>query len=105
MTAAEGLTAAKERPPLLVILDIRLPDRDGLDLLHELRENEATRETPILIASVVDERLEGLRLGAVEYLVKPIDRTKLVDSAVRALHSRGRRLPSGEVRVSPQQPS
>lgn len=96
-TAEEGLAAARERPPLLIVLDIRLPDRDGLDLLHELREDVSTRETPILIASVVDERLEGLRLGAVEYLVKPIDRGKLVEAAVRALHSRGRRLPSGEV--------
>ena len=100
-TAEEGLAAARERPPLLVVLDIRLPDRDGLDLLHELREDAATRETPILIASVVDERLEGLRLGAVEYLVKPIDRGKLVEAAVRALHSHGKRLPSGEVPAIP----
>lgn len=100
-TAAEGLTAARERPPLLVILDIRLPDRNGLDLLHELREAEQTRSTPILIASIVDERLEGLRLGAVEYLVKPIDRGRLVEAAVRALHARGRRLPSGEIAAPP----
>jgi len=100
-TAAEGLAAARERAPLLVILDIRLPDRDGLDLLHELRNDEPTRRTPILIASVVDERLEGLRLGAVEYLVKPIDRSRLVDAALRALHAQGRRVPSGEVPAAP----
>ena len=95
-TASEGLAAARERTPLLVVLDIRLPDRDGLDLLQELREDETTRQTPILVASVVDERLERLRLGAVEYLVKPIDRARLVDAAIRALHAQGRRLPSGE---------
>ena len=94
-TAAEGLAAARERPPLLIVLDIRLPDRDGLDLLQELREDEATRRTPILVASVVDERLEGLRLGAVEYLVKPIDRGRLVEAAVRALHARGGSPPVG----------
>jgi signal transduction histidine kinase/ActR/RegA family two-component response regulator len=99
-TAAEGLAAARERPPLLVVLDIRLPDRDGLDLLHELREDEATSSTPILVASVVDERLEGLRLGAVEYLVKPIDRGRLVEAAMRALHARGKRLPSGEIEAT-----
>ncbi len=96
-TAAEGLAAAREKTPLLIILDIRLPDRDGLDLLQELREDVATRTTPILVASVVDERLEGLRLGAVEYLVKPIDRGRLIEAAVRALHARGGRLPSGEI--------
>jgi len=100
-TAADGLAAARERAPLLVILDIRLPDRDGLDLLHELREDDATRSTPILVASVVDERLEGLRLGAVEYLVKPIDRGRLVEAAVRALHAKGRRVPSGEIPIPP----
>lgn len=100
-TAAEGLAAARERTPLLIVLDIRLPDRDGLDLLQELREDEATRKTPILVASVVDERLEGLRLGAVEYLVKPIDRGRLVEAAVRALHAQGGRLPSGEIQVPP----
>jgi signal transduction histidine kinase/ActR/RegA family two-component response regulator len=96
-TAADGLAAARERAPLLIVLDIRLPDRDGLDLLQELREDHATRSTPILVASVVDERLEGLRLGAVEYLVKPIDRGRLVEAAIRALHARGDHLPSGEV--------
>ncbi len=101
-TAAEGLAAARERPPLLVILDIRLPDRDGLDLLQELREDHATRRTPILVASVVDERLEGLRLGAVEYLVKPIDRNRLVEAAVRALHAQGGRPPSGEILAAPE---
>ncbi len=101
-TAAEGLAAAREKAPLLIILDIRLPDRDGLDLLQELRDDDATRRTPILVASVVDERLEGLRLGAVEYLVKPIDRGRLVEAAVRALHARGGRLPSGEISASPE---
>ena len=100
-TAAEGLAAAREKAPLLIVLDIRLPDRDGLDLLQELREDDATRRTPILVASVVDERLEGLRLGAVEYLVKPIDRGRLVEAAVRALHAQGGRLPSGEIPAAP----
>jgi DNA-binding response OmpR family regulator len=84
-TAAEGLAAAKERPPKLILLDIRLPDRDGLDVLHSLKEEAATRDVPILVVSVVDERLEGLRLGAIEYLVKPVDRGRLVEAATRAL--------------------
>ena len=101
-TATEGLAAAREKRPLLIVLDLRLPDRDGLDLLHELREADGTRTTPILIASVVDERLEGLRLGAVEYLVKPIDRSRLVEAALRALNARGGRTPSGEIALPPQ---
>ena len=88
-TAAAGLALAREHAPLLILLDVKLPDRDGLDLLHELRQRPETARTPVLIASVVDERLEGLRLGAVEYLVKPIDRARLVEAALRALNERG----------------
>lgn len=84
-TAVEGLAQAQENPPRLVVLDIRLPDRDGLDVLHALKANARTKDVPILVVSVVDERLEGLRLGAVEYLVKPIDRARLVEAALRAL--------------------
>jgi signal transduction histidine kinase/DNA-binding response OmpR family regulator len=102
-SAAEGLQAATERPPKLILLDIRLPDRDGLDLLHSLKEDPATRDVPILVVSVVDERLEGLRLGAIEYLVKPVDRAKLVEAATRALGrspaSSGRFEPSPRVLV------
>ncbi len=86
-TAAEGLAAAKERPPRLILLDIRLPDRDGFDLLQALKEGPETRNVPILVASVIDERIEGLRMGAVEYLLKPIDRGRLVEAATRALRS------------------
>jgi DNA-binding response OmpR family regulator len=76
---------ARERTPRLILLDIRLPDRDGLDLLYALKHETATKDVPILIVSVVDERIEGKRLGAVEYLVKPIDRAKLIEAASRAL--------------------
>ncbi|MCK6682432.1 MAG: ATP-binding protein [Thermoanaerobaculia bacterium] len=84
-TAGDGLAMAKERTPRLILLDIRLPDRDGLDLLYALKHESATKDVPILIVSVVDERIEGKRLGAVEYLVKPIDRAKLIEAASRAL--------------------
>jgi signal transduction histidine kinase/CheY-like chemotaxis protein len=90
-TAAEGLALAQERPPRLILLDIKLPDRDGMDLLHALKSYPGTRNVPVLVISVVDERPEGLRLGAVEYLIKPIDRARLLEAASRALG----RTPSG----------
>jgi CheY-like chemotaxis protein len=54
-SAAEGLQAARERPPRLILLDIKLPDRDGLDLLHALKDGPETKDIPILVVSVVDE--------------------------------------------------
>lgn len=82
---ADGLLMAQERPPRLILLDIRLPDRDGLDVLHALKQAPGTKDVPVLVISVVDERPEGLRLGAVEYLVKPIDRGRLLEATSRAL--------------------
>ena len=84
-TAAEGLLLAQERPPRLILLDIRLPDRDGLDVLQALKQAVGTKDVPVLVISIVDERVEGLRLGAVEYLVKPIDRGRLLEATSRAL--------------------
>lgn len=88
-TAAEGLAAAADRAPRLFILDVRLPDRDGLDLIQSLRETPAFAAVPILVVSVVDERVEALGLGAVDYLVKPVDRARLVEAAARVLRRDG----------------
>ncbi len=69
----------------LLILDLNLPDRDGLSLLKELRRDG--NETPILIVSArisIDERVKGLDLGADDYLVKPFHLHEL-EARIRAL--------------------
>ena len=58
--------------PDLIILDLILPDISGWDVLALLKAEPRTRDTPVLIISVIDERSRGLALGAAEYLVKPI---------------------------------
>jgi DNA-binding response OmpR family regulator len=69
----------------LVILDLMLPGRTGLDLLEEARE--AGVKTPVLIVTAhaeVDLKVRGLELGADDYLTKPFDIAELV-ARVRAL--------------------
>src|SRR3982074_1831596 len=70
---AQAVARAIEQPPDMVFLDIRLPKLDGLGVLEALRANERTRNLPVVILSNYSERElidRGLKLGALEYLIK-----------------------------------
>lgn len=85
MTAAEGAAAAEIVSYDALILDLGLPDRDGFDLIKDLRA--AADRTPILILTArdgVDDRVEGLDSGADDYLVKPFAMKELA-ARLRAL--------------------
>ncbi|BAY26951.1 two-component hybrid sensor and regulator [Calothrix sp. NIES-2100] len=60
--------------PVIIFLDIQLPKLSGWDVLTQLKANPKTKEIPVIIISVVDERTTGIVNGACEYLVKPITR-------------------------------
>src|SRR5690242_15892446 len=69
---AEGLAAARDRPPALVILDIMLPGLDGIEVLRRLRA--ADPRLPILLLTARDapaDQVQGLEQGADDYVVKP----------------------------------
>lgn len=73
----------------LVVLDLGLPHRDGLSLLHHLRARGVT--TPVLILTARDttsDRVQGLDAGADDYVIKPFDLDELL-ARVRALLRRG----------------
>lgn len=73
----------------LVILDLMLPDMDGLDLLKKVRNRKTSPPVMILSArDAVDDRVKGLELGADDYLVKPFAFVELL-ARVRALLRRG----------------
>jgi DNA-binding response OmpR family regulator len=91
-TGWEALQLGFESDVALVILDLRLPDLDGLEVLGSLRERGAT--VPVLVLSGrarVDDRVRGLDLGADDYLVKPFAFEELlarVRARVRPLAAR-----------------
>lgn len=91
-----GLTAARDRPPDLVLLDLMLPGIDGLTVCKRLR---SASDVPILILTAkeaVPDRVAGLDAGADDYLVKPFSFDELL-ARVRALLRRRRTAESQEV--------
>ncbi len=74
-----GLAMGRAIKPAAIVLDILLPGIDGWEVLRQLKSDPALRDVPVIIATVVDERGVGLALGAVDYLVKPIDPGALLD--------------------------
>jgi signal transduction histidine kinase/CheY-like chemotaxis protein len=79
----EGLDAIRRLSPAAVVLDIRLPGKDGWEVLTTLKADPATARIPVVVVSIVDERTKGLSLGATEYLVKPVGREDLLQALAR----------------------
>ncbi len=85
--AESFFAAVGERLPDLVLLDIMLPDKDGMEILHELRSNARTERLPIIMVTAKSgqiDKIKGLDGGADDYITKPFDIMELI-SRVNAL--------------------
>ncbi len=81
------LEALKTETPDLIVLDIMLPGKDGIEILKEIRKNPKTREIPIIMATAKGEEMDkilGLDMGADDYLVKPFGVMEMV-SRIKAV--------------------
>jgi CheY-like chemotaxis protein/two-component sensor histidine kinase len=76
----EGLRLVRELRPAAVTLDIVMPDLDGWTVLAAIKGDPALASTPVVLMSIVDQKNRGYALGAADYLVKPVDRAKLVET-------------------------
>jgi len=85
-TAAQGLDLARQRHPDVIVLDVHLPDLTGLEMLRRLRELDA-RSLVVFITgkSTTDTAIEAMKLGAYEYLLKPLELSILRQVVERAL--------------------
>lgn len=84
-TAAEAESKIADQANQVILLDLGLPDRDGIDLLREIREQRIS--TPVLILTArdtIDDRVLGLEMGADDYLPKPFSFSELL-ARIRAL--------------------
>jgi signal transduction histidine kinase/CheY-like chemotaxis protein len=73
-----GLAMVAEQRPLAILLDVLVPRVDGWEVLRQLKADPAMRDIPVVMVTIVDEREVGLALGAVDYLVKPVQRVALL---------------------------
>ena len=78
----EGFERAQALRPDVVISDIMMPKRDGLQLLGDLKGSPGTEDLPVILLSAKAQKSEvqeGLDLGADDYITKPFDPIKLID--------------------------
>src|ERR1700722_14242339 len=75
----EGLRLTRELFPAAVTLDIMMPDIDGWTVLAAIKGDPALAGIPVILLTIVDERNRGYALGAADYLIKPLDRDRLME--------------------------
>ncbi len=101
-TGTDALRQVKASPPDLVLLDIMLPELDGLEVCRRLRREPATAALPIVMLTAKGDEVDrvlGLELGADDYIVKPFSPKELV-ARVRAVLRRTRGTETGGPLVS-----
>lgn len=77
----------KSEKPDLLLLDIMLPDKDGIEILNELRSSHATKNLPVIMLTAKSgqmDKIKGLDAGADDYITKPFDILELI-SRIRAV--------------------
>ncbi len=79
----EAIGKAKELKPMAITLNVNLAGESGWKALEKLKEIPETKDIPVIVVSMIEERDRGFSLGAVDFLVKPITREQLVQTLKR----------------------
>jgi DNA-binding response OmpR family regulator len=88
-----GMEIIREKPVSLVLLDLRLPRRDGWSILREIKSSTELSTIPVVVLTAIAETLQRkrtLRMGAKKYLIKPVSAQSLSKTIVSILHQEGR---------------
>jgi DNA-binding response OmpR family regulator len=96
-TALEALRTVQSKRPDMILLDIMMPDVDGLQVIRHLRSMPGVADVPVILVTAkaqVDDRIMGLRAGADDYIVKPADPREVV-ARVQAVLGRAKRATAG----------
>jgi len=87
-SAGEALALLETNQPDLILMDIQLPDNDGLEVTRMIKQNPATCEIPVVAVTsyaMKGDREKALAVGCVGYITKPIDKTTFLEDIVRFL--------------------
>jgi two-component system cell cycle response regulator DivK len=88
--AREGIRMAQEGRPMVILMDIRMPDMNGLDATRALREDPRTGTTPVIAVSaqaMTGDRELAFEAGCVAYVTKPVARQELLSAISGVLQS------------------
>ena len=85
-----AMESIQEWRPCVITLDVMMPDLNGWQILHGLKDNPATASIPVIMLTVLSEPATGYVLGADDYLIKPFKPDALVSTLVRLVASRRR---------------
>ncbi len=91
----KGYALAKQELPDLIILDVMMPEVDGYTVAKRIRENETTKDIPILMLTalgMLQNKVQGFNIGVDDYLVKPFEMEELL-VRVKALLKRSNNIP------------
>jgi CheY-like chemotaxis protein len=80
---AQAVELAHRLRPAAVITDIMMPNVSGWEILRELKADRETRDIPVIVLSIVEQKTIGHYLGAADYLIKPVTRDALLSSLTR----------------------
>ena len=80
----EGIKLALEHPPALITLDIMMPQKDGWQVLRELKANDTLKDIPVIIHSIIDNKPLAISLGAIDVIAKPAEPKRLLSLVQRA---------------------
>jgi DNA-binding response OmpR family regulator len=86
----------QELHPCAIMLDVMMPNVNGWQLLHQLKENPATAAIPVMMITVLTEPTTGYVLGADAYLIKPFKTTVLLNTLRHLLASQKGQSQAGE---------
>ena len=74
----EALELTEKMQPVAITLDIMMPGMDGWEVLNKLKHNERTKNIPVIVTTMLDERKIGTALGAEEHFIKPVQKKTLI---------------------------
>jgi CheY-like chemotaxis protein len=77
-TGQEGLRLAREQAPDVILLDVRMPNLNGWEVLSRLKSDPELASIPVVMVTIEDDQSLGCALGATDYLVKPVDYDRLL---------------------------